>query len=144
MFASCNCRLLRRYQNSKLERVAAASFHRSSISNAASVPSIKRGALDPRKRRVVVTGLGTISPLGCHVGEVFDKAINGISGIKTFCPSDDNTVDYEKLGIYYVGNISQELKEACYELCKGEDRLKSEAMKYSEFAAIQALADVMN
>ena len=33
------------------------------------------------KRRVVVTGLGTINPLGNNVADTWNNLINGISGI---------------------------------------------------------------
>ena len=33
------------------------------------------------KRRVVITGLGTINPLGNNVSDSWEKLINGISGI---------------------------------------------------------------
>ncbi len=40
-----------------------------------------RGRMDPRQRRVVVTGSGMISPLGCHLTDVFNKAMINESGI---------------------------------------------------------------
>ncbi len=33
------------------------------------------------KRRVVVTGLGVVSPLGCEVSKFWDRLVNGVSGI---------------------------------------------------------------
>ena len=33
-----------------------------------------------KQRRVVVTGLGTVSPIGNSVPEVWENAINGVSG----------------------------------------------------------------
>ena len=37
------------------------------------------------KRRVVITGLGTINPLGNNVSDSWEKLINGISGIDNIC-----------------------------------------------------------
>lgn len=42
-------------------------------------------------RRVVVTGMGIVSPLGCGVGYVFQKLSKGISGIKSI--TEFNTED---------------------------------------------------
>ena len=44
------------------------------------------------KRRVVVTGLGTINPLGNNVSESWEKLIKGVSGI-----SQINSFDTENL-----------------------------------------------
>ena len=95
--------------------------------------------MDPRQRRVVVTGSGMISPLGCHLTEVFDKIIKNESGI---CKLESETFDYGKLGVHYVGKIPTVYVDKCDEICKGEDRIKSTAMKYAEFSAVQALEDV--
>ena len=95
--------------------------------------------MNPCQRRVVITGSGMISPLGCHLTEVFDKAMNNKSGI---CRLESDNFDYAKLGVHYVGKIPSEYVEICDEMCQGEDRIKSKAMKYAEFAAIQALKDV--
>ena len=40
------------------------------------------------KRRVVITGLGTINPLGNNVSDSWEKLINGISGIDTITSFD--------------------------------------------------------
>ena len=39
-------------------------------------------------KRVVVTGIGTINPLGNNVEEYWDKLANGVSGIRTCQHSD--------------------------------------------------------
>jgi len=95
--------------------------------------------MDPRQRRVVVTGSGMISPLGCHLTEVFDKIMKNESGI---CKLESETFDYGKLGVHYAGKIPNSYVNECEEICKGEERMKSMAMKYAEFAAIRALEDV--
>ena len=98
-----------------------------------------RGSMDPRQRRVVVTGSGMISPLGCHLTEVFDKILKNESGI---CKLESETFDYGKLGVHYAGRIPNSYVNECEEICKGDERMKSMAMKYAEFAAIRALEDV--
>ena len=40
------------------------------------------------KRRVVITGLGTINPLGNNVSDSWEKLINGISGIDNITSFD--------------------------------------------------------
>ena len=98
-----------------------------------------RGSLDPRSRRVVVTGAGIISPLGHCIHNVFDKIVEGKSGIVHLTDKD---YDYQKHGIYYAGQIPAESKELCEATCEKNDRLKSPAMKYAEFAAKMALENV--
>jgi 3-oxoacyl-[acyl-carrier-protein] synthase II len=39
-------------------------------------------------RRIVVTGMGIVSPLGCGVSHVWDKLIRGVSGIDTITQFD--------------------------------------------------------
>ncbi len=48
------------------------------------------------KRRVVVTGLGIVSPYGCGVDKFWDSILNGVSGIKTFTrmPLDGHLVTF--------------------------------------------------
>ncbi|MBU1076357.1 MAG: hypothetical protein KKH98_03640, partial [Spirochaetes bacterium] len=38
---------------------------------------------DPYKTRVVITGLGTINPLGNNVKEFWDNLVKGKSGVRT-------------------------------------------------------------
>lgn len=111
-------------------------LHRSSFKNA---QETKRGDLDPRKRRVVITGSGMITPLGTSSETVFDKLMKGQSGI-TSLKSDK--FDYGKIGVYYAGQISPEDIEECEKVCQGDERLKSVSMKYAEFAATKALEEV--
>ena len=47
-----------------------------------------------------------------------------------------------KIGVNYVGKIPIDCIRECDEVCHEESRLKSDAMKYAEFAAIKALEDV--
>ena len=102
-------------------------------------PEGSRGRVDPRSRRVVVTGAGVISPLGHCIHNVFEKVVNGHSGIGTI---STEKFDYNKHGIYYAGQIPEDSAIVCDSTCEPNERLKSNAMKYAEFAAMKALQDV--
>lgn len=131
-------------KNAGFVRTFERTFHRSSIDrNNISDTTIQvvrhaRKQACRSQRRVVVTGSGMICPLGCQSSEVFDKVLKSQSGISSL----KQGYDYEKVGIHYAAQISQEDKDACEAACKGEDRLKSTAMKYAEFSAISALQEV--
>ena len=131
----------------KFSRIFSRQFHRSSKvenENSNIISTINRqcqGGLDPRNRRVVVTGSGIISPLGCDITEVFNKAIQNESGISELV---SETFDYGKIGVNYVGKIPIDCLRECDDICHEESRIKSAAMKYAEFAAIKALEDVGN
>ena len=127
-------------------RIFCRKFHRSSKFDGENETIISniynrshRGIMDPRNRRVVVTGSGMISPMGCHITEVFDKVINKESGISKL---EDENFDYGKLGVHYAGRIHKDNLRECDEICQKDERIKSTAMKYAEFAAVKALEDV--
>ncbi|CAA6670148.1 unnamed protein product [Spirodela intermedia] len=54
--------------------------------------SFSSQALDPppvpRHRRVVVTGLGAVTPLGCGVGTAWSRLVDGQCGIRALSPED--------------------------------------------------------
>ena len=52
------------------------------------------------KRRVVITGLGTINPLGNNVADSWEKLINGISGI-----DDITSFDTGDLPVTFAGEV---------------------------------------
>ena len=52
------------------------------------------------KRRVVITGLGTINPLGNNVSDSWEKLINGISGI-----DDITSFDTGDLPVTFAGEV---------------------------------------
>ena len=52
------------------------------------------------KRRVVVSGLGTINPLGNNVSESWEKLINGVSGIDFI-----TSFDTEDLPVKFAGEV---------------------------------------
>lgn len=110
----------------------------------------RRGLLDPKTKRVVVTGVGTISPLGNDTKEVFDKAMAGESAIRSLpavefeIDDDEPNACYQKFGIHYCADVPLHWRQDCDDLCGGADRAKSEAVKFAEFASIKALLDVGN
>ena len=52
------------------------------------------------KRRVVVTGLGTINPLANNVQDSWEKLINGVSGIDYI-----TSFDTEDLPVKFAGEV---------------------------------------
>ena len=52
------------------------------------------------KRRVVVSGLGTINPLANNVSDSWEKLINGVSGIDFI-----NSFDTEDLPVKFAGEV---------------------------------------
>ena len=58
------------------------------------------------KRRVVITGLGTINPLGNNVSDSWEKLINGISGIDNI-----TSFDTEDLPVTFAGVRSKILMQ---------------------------------
>ena len=86
------------------------------------------------KRRVVVTGLGTINPLGNTVSESWEKLINGVSGI-----SQINSFDTEKLPVTFAGEVKD--FDANEYLGKQHARKLDRSAHLSIFATEQALKD---
>lgn len=133
-------------KNAGFVRTFERTFHRSSIDRNNISDTIiqvvrrtkKQACLISNQRRVVVTGSGMICPLGCQSKEVFDRAMKSQSGIRSL----KQAYDYDKVGIHYAAQISKADKDACEAACKGEERLKSLAMKYAEFSTINALQEV--
>ena len=100
-------------------------------------------------RRVVITGAGTISPLGNNIHDVYRKCLegkNGIKNMKDYYVKDDNGKswkdEYCKYGLHSISYIDKDSREECDLIFGVQNRLKSEAMKFAEFASIKALEDV--
>lgn len=51
------------------------------------------------KRRVVITGLGIVSPLGCNINTVWKSLINGESGIRTIDTFDTSDLPVKIAGL---------------------------------------------
>ncbi len=86
------------------------------------------------KRRVVVTGLGTINPLGNNVSESWEKLINGVSGI-----SQINSFDTENLPVTFAGEVKD--FDANEYLGKQHARKLDRSAHFSIYATEQALQD---
>ncbi|MBT4963532.1 MAG: beta-ketoacyl-ACP synthase II [Francisellaceae bacterium] len=86
------------------------------------------------KKRVVVTGLGVISALGCGVANVWENAAAGKSGIRTI---DD--FDASKLPTQFAGSVSN-FDAADY--MPGKDVKKCDLfMQYGIASSVQAIED---
>jgi len=86
------------------------------------------------KRRVVVTGMGMLSPVGNTVAESWENIINGRSGI-----SEITRFDTENFGVKIGGQISN-LDVTDY-LEKKDARRMDIFMQYGMIASIQAIQD---
>jgi 3-oxoacyl-[acyl-carrier-protein] synthase II len=86
------------------------------------------------KRRVVVTGLGTINPLGNSVSESWEKLINGISGIDHI-----NSFKTENLPVTFAGEVKN--FDANEYLGKQYARKLDRCAHFSIYATEQALQD---
>ena len=86
------------------------------------------------KRRVVVTGLGTINPLGNNVSESWEKLINGVSGITQI-----NSFDTENLPVTFAGEVKD--FDANEYLGKQHARKLDRSAHFSIYATEQALQD---
>lgn len=86
------------------------------------------------KRRVVVTGLGIVSPIGNEVSEAYENAINGVSGID-FVKSFDTTDLKVK--------IAAEVKnfDALKHLKKRDVRRQDLFSQFAVYAAMEAYLD---
>ncbi len=86
------------------------------------------------KRRVVVTGLGALTPLGNSVGESWDGAISGRSGIGPITKFDSTA---------YKSRIAGEIKnfDPLQYVSKQEVRRYDDFILYSLAAAEMAMAD---
>jgi len=86
------------------------------------------------KRRVVVTGMGMLSPLGNSVADSWQGALEGRSGISTI-----SRFDTENFGVKIGGQIS-DLDVTEY-IDKKDARRMDVFMQYGLIAAIQAVQD---
>ena len=86
------------------------------------------------KRRVVVTGLGTINPLGNKVSDSWEKLLNGVSGIDHI-----TSFDTENLPVTFAGEVKN--FDANEYMGKQHARKLDRSAHLSIFATEQALKD---
>ena len=86
------------------------------------------------KRRVVVSGLGTINPLGNNVSDSWEKLINGVSGIDFI-----TSFDTEDLPVKFAGEVKD--FDANEYMGKQHARKLDRSAHLSIYATEQALRD---
>ena len=86
------------------------------------------------KRRVVITGLGTINPLGNNVSDSWEKLVNGISGIDSI-----TSFDTGDLPVTFAGEVKN--FDANEYMGKQHARKLDRSGHLSIYAAEQALLD---
>jgi hypothetical protein len=104
------------------------------------------GYSDPKPRRVVVTGVGSISSLGSDSKKAFKDANEGKSGVTKIAQGgyrDDPNLEHIYWGRQQIGaKVPDHCSHECDEVCGGADRSKTPAMMFAEYASVQALLDV--
>ena len=85
-------------------------------------------------RRAVVTGLGTINPLGNKVSDSWEKLLNGVSGIDHI-----TSFDTENLPVTFAGEVKN--FDANEYMGKQHARKLDRSAHLSIFATEQALKD---
>ena len=86
------------------------------------------------KRRVVVTGLGTINPLGNNVSDTWDNLINGVSGIDSI-----TAFDTRELPVTFAGEVKN--FDANEYMGKQHARKLDRSGHFSIYATEEALKD---
>jgi len=86
------------------------------------------------KRRVVVTGLGTINPLANSVSESWEKLLSGVSGIDYI-----NSFDTDNLPVTFAGEVKN--FDANEYMGKQNARKLDRSAHFSIYATEQALQD---
>ena len=92
-------------------------------------------------RRVVVTGLGLVAPLGCGVKVVWDRLINGESGIRAIQSFDVSDLPAKIAGQVPQGETADGLFNADDWVSSKEQRRMDTFIIYALAAAEQAVAD---
>ncbi|XP_053695312.1 3-oxoacyl-[acyl-carrier-protein] synthase, mitochondrial [Sabethes cyaneus] len=86
------------------------------------------------KRRVVITGLGIVSPVGCSVQEAWTSILSGKSAISKL-----TDVAYEHLPCRVAGQIHQNMIDVNAQFTKSEIKTMSRATALALIAAKEAL-----
>ncbi|MEB1806230.1 MAG: beta-ketoacyl-ACP synthase II [Bacillaceae bacterium] len=86
------------------------------------------------KRRVVITGLGTVSPIGCDVATMWDNAISGVSGVGPL-----TRVDASKFPMKVAAEVSD--FDPTQFMDKKEARKMDRFTQFAVAASLMALED---
>ena len=62
------------------------------------------------KKRVVITGLGCLTPIGCNKDEFWQSLMEGRSGSKTI-----DFLDIEKLPVKFSASVKDFQSEKCFD-----------------------------
>eukprot|EP00884_Botryococcus_braunii_P022662 jgi/Botrbrau1/907/Bobra.0167s0024.2 len=97
------------------------------------------------QRRVVVTGLGLVTPLGVGVARVWERLLAGKSGLSKLLPEDlspEQRASYGRLQSKVVGRVPQEeLREALEGIGGADPRRHARFTSLALVAAQEALQD---
>ena len=86
------------------------------------------------KRRVVITGLGTVSPIGCDVATMWNNAISGVSGVSPL-----TRVDASKFPMKVAAEVSD--FDPTQFMDKKEARKMDRFTQFAVAASLMALED---
>jgi 3-oxoacyl-[acyl-carrier-protein] synthase II len=92
-------------------------------------------------RRVVVTGMGLVTPLGCGVGPVWERLIDGQSGIRAIQDFDVSDMPCKIAGQVPRGETASGLFNADDWMAPKDQRKVEPFIVYAMAAAVQAVED---
>ncbi len=92
-------------------------------------------------RRVVVTGLGLVTPLGAGVSYVWDRLLNGNSGIRTVTEFDVSDIPSRVAGAVWGGETNEGRFNADDYMAPKDQRKVDRFIVYGMAAAQQAVED---
>lgn len=92
------------------------------------------------ERRVVITGLGLVTPLGCGTKLVWDRLINGKSGLRKITHIDVSDLPAQVGGVVPVGEAEGEFNVDAW-VPKKEQKKMDIFIHYGIAAATQAVQD---
>lgn len=92
-------------------------------------------------RRVVITGLGLVTPLGCGVDHVWDRLLNGKSGLRGIQSFDVSDLPSKIAGQVPLGETSEGLFNADDYVAPRDQRKLDRFIVFGMAAAQQAIED---
>lgn len=92
-------------------------------------------------RRVVVTGLGLVTPLGCGIKHTWQRLLNAESGLRAIQSFDVSDLPSKIAGILPPGSLADGLYNADDYVMAKDRRRMGEFIVYAMAAAQQAIAD---